>query len=167
MSRVRPGMSNLTPFPASRLVLWYRRGDHPSSHRPETRLEVRNAFFLSLSVWIVTREESCDVAPLRTGRLLKATVHAKNVRLHEEHCGGRKIRSTCAAVRCLHDAAVSRACMNILLVVTCVFSRPLVDLYNRCCSRYVMLISGCFFALNSDQRESDAFFLRRNMDITK
>lgn len=61
MNRVRPGMFNLTPFPASRLVLWHRRGGHLLSRRRETRLEVRTGtLFLSLSVWIVTREESCD-----------------------------------------------------------------------------------------------------------
>lgn len=102
-----PGMFNLTPFPASRLVLWHRPGG-----RPKLDWKSGTLFFWSLSVWIVTREESCDVAPLRSGRLLKATVHANNVRLHEEHCGEREIRSTCAAVRCLHDAAVSRACTN-------------------------------------------------------
>lgn len=101
-------MVNSTPFPSLKLVLWYQNNGHLSSQRHKTQLEVGKAFPFCLDCHKRRIMWWAAVAPLRSERLLKATVRA-NKRLREG-------AAACSSLQCLqltdgkgHDYLLRRA----------------------------------------------------------
>lgn len=86
-------MVNLTPYPSSQLVLWYQHSSNLSSQRLVTQLELRKAFPFCLDCHKRRIMWWAAVAPLRTERLLKATVH-----------GNKRPSAACSALQSLHTS---------------------------------------------------------------
>lgn len=112
-------MVNLTPFPSSQLVLWYQNNSYLSSQHLITQLQVRKAFPFCLDCHKRRIMWWAAVAPLRSERLLKVTVHEN-----------KRLRCSCCMQRTAEPGSLSQTshdypqCQPILMIGPYIMQSP-------------------------------------------